>query len=552
MGAGRPVFGKICIGIAGKLAACLMVSTAAFFALFGYLNLRLERQHFERMVLLSAERISDILAGSARQQMLTNDREGLYRQIRDVGLEPGVERLRIFNKEGLISFSTLEREVGAMVDKSAEACYACHAQEAPLTRLARPDRARVFRTAAGERVLAVIRPVENRPECSNAACHAHPAGRRILGVIDAHLSLASVDAQIAEHQRQIIAVTGLAVVLISLVSAIFVWMVLHRPIRELRAGTLKVAEGDLTHRLRVRGNDELGELAESFNKMTAQLAQAHSELTEWARTLEDRVKKKTGELERAYSTLVASEKMASLGKLAATVAHEVNNPLFGMLTYARLTLKTLQSSEVSPAARQKMVENLSIIERESRRCGELMKNLLTFARQTPPHRSSSDLNELVGRALSLMRHQFELQGIEIETNLRPEIEAVYCDHAQIQQVLLVLLVNAAEAMPGGGLLSVGTRLTPDGSGAVICVRDSGCGIPAELLPKIFEPFFTTKETQQRTGLGLAIAKSIVESHQGVIEVRSVPGEGTEFHVILPLEAGVGAAAGAGQSREERT
>lgn len=522
-------------GLAVKLAVCLVVSTAAFFTLFGYLNLRLQRHHSEEMVLQSADRISDLIQRSTRYQMLRNDREALYQVLNTIGSEAGIRRIRIFNEEGRISFSTDPAEVNTFVDKRAEACYACHAQAAPLTKLDRPDRARIFTDPEGHRVLGLIRPIENQPACSNAACHAHPPERRILGVIDTDLSLAHVDVQLAEHQAQLVRFTVLAVILISLFSVLFIWGVVHKPVKELTAGTHKVAQGNLDYRLPVRSRDELGELAASFNKMTADLASAHSQITAWAHTLEDRVERKTAELQQAHGRLLSSEKMAALGKLAATVAHEVNNPLSGILTYTRLTLKALENSSLEPAARAELIEQLRIVERESRRCGEILRNLLTFARQAPPHREPNDLNTLVERALTLVRHQLELQGIELEKNLASGLPPLGCDSSQIQQVLLALLINAVEAMPHGGRLAVSTESDAFARSLQVRVRDNGMGIKPELLPHIFEPFFTTKEDQQRTGLGLAVARSIVEEHGGSVTARSTPGSGTEFLIALPLE-----------------
>src|SRR5579883_2674170 len=186
---------RIRVGLAAKLAVCLVASTAAFLTLFGFVMLREQRRYAEELVLQAADRISDVIRSSTHYEMLHNDREALYNVIHEIGREPGIRRIRIFNKEGRISFSTDPTEVNTVVDKRAEQCYACHAQQAPLTKLARPDRARIFQDGGGQRVLGVIRPIENGPVCANAACHSHPASQRVLGVIDAHVSLASVDAQ---------------------------------------------------------------------------------------------------------------------------------------------------------------------------------------------------------------------------------------------------------------------------------------------------------------------------------------------------------------------
>ncbi len=163
-----------------------------------------------------------------------------------------------------------------------------------------------------------------------------------------------------------------------------------------------------------------------------------------------------------------------------------------------------------------------------------MRNLLTFARQAPSHREPNDLNVLIGRALVLVRHKAELLGIELTSHLAQDLPPVLCDAGQIQQAVLVLLVNATEAMPQGGALDVATADGHASGQARIRVRDTGQGIPAEVLAQIFDPFFTTKEDQQRTGLGLAVARSIVEQHGGEIAVDSTPGKGTEFIVALPV------------------
>src|SRR5574340_109127 len=479
---GTPHGRWIRVGLAAKLAICLVASTAVFFTLYGYFNLREQHRHSEELVLQSADSITEIILRSTHYQMLHNDREALYQVINTIGSEPGIRRIRIFNKDGRISFSTDPKEVGKVVDKRAEACYGCHAFERPLARLDRPDRARIFKVG-GERLAGVIRPIENSPACSNAECHAHRAGVRVLGVIDSNLSLANVDAQTARYQSTLAWLMAAAVLLISAVSGAFIWLVVYRPVKELIAGTRRVAEGDLQYSLPVHSDDELGDLARSFNKMTKEVAGVQAEI-------EERVRVKTAELQRAHNTLLRSEKLASIGKLAATVAHEINNPLFGILTYARLILREVEKSSLD--AKADLADQLRTIERESRRCGDLVKNLLTFARQAPSHRDANDLKIVVELAIALVRHKLDLQGIELVLDYA-NAPPVMCDAGQIQQLILILLVNAAEAMPNGGRLSLATEVDASGDLVRVRVRDTGTGIPAEVLPQIFEPFFTTKE-----------------------------------------------------------
>lgn len=516
------------------LLLCAMITT---FALLGYLNVRLHRRHLEQYTLLSAERISDIVKHGTTDYMLRNDREGLYHSIQMMAAEPGMEKIRIFDQEGRITYTTNSAEQSHVVDKTAEACYACHAQSQPLARLNRPDRFRIYRNSAGTRVLGVITPIENQPDCSNAACHAHPAEQQILGVLDTNLSLAKADVQLAESSRRMIVYTGCALLLIVILSWFVVWQVVGRPINALQSGTEHIAAGDLGYQLEVHSRDEIGELASSFNTMSRELEAEHKENAAWTRTLEERVEQKTRELKRAHEHALHTEKMASIGKMAAVLAHEINNPLSGILTYAKLLRKWVDRDDAGHSRKSEICDSLDLIASESRRCGDLVKNLLTFSRTTPMNLQATDLNQVIDRSMRLVQHQLELAGTQVQQQFDPDLPLVQCDGAQIEQVLLALIMNAMDAMPQGGNLWLTTRYESDGGNVRIVVRDDGAGIPADILPRIFEPFLTTKETGRGVGLGLAISQSILERHHGNIEVESEAGRGTTFTVTLPANRG---------------
>ena len=521
--------------ISAKLIGSLLAVMVVIFALLGYLNIRLHRQHLEAAALASAERVSDVIKRSTTYYMLRNDREGLYHSIQTMADEPGMVKVRILDPEGRISYSTDAAEVSHVLDKTAEACYGCHTQSQPLARLNRPDRFRIYRNGGGHRVLGIITPIENQPSCSNAACHAHPDSQQVLGVLDVNLSLAKTDVQLADSSARMLAYTTGAMLLVAALSWLFVWRVVGKPIKALKNGTEHLSLGELGYQIEERSHDEVGELAHSFNGMSLQLRAANEEIVTWAKTLEERVEQKTSELKRAHDHVLHVEKMASIGKMAAVVAHEVNNPLSGILTYAKLLRKWVASGQAEHEKREDAIQCLELIAAESRRCGDLVKNLLTLSRTAPMNVQPTDLRTVLDRCLLLVRHQLELGGIQLQVNLAENLPRVPCDPAQMEQVFLALIMNAIDAMPKGGNLWIEARLSPDETEINIQVRDDGAGIAPDILPQIFEPFLTTKESGRGVGLGLAISRGIVERHNGRIDVESELGRGTNFTVTLPAQ-----------------
>jgi two-component system, NtrC family, sensor kinase len=527
-------WGRFRHSLSAKLIVMLVAAMAVTFALLGYLNIRLHRGHLETATLTAAERVSDTLRRTTSYEMLRNDREALYEIIKTTADEPEIVSIRIINQEGTISFSSNTSEVGSHVQMATQACNGCHTGEKPLARLERNDRFRIYRTSTG-RVLGIITPIENRPECSNAACHAHPPEQKILGVLDTNLSLERTDAGLAQSTRRMLAYTGVGILVVALLTGAFVWQYLGKPVREIRSGTERLTAGELGYQIKVHSEDELGELATSFNSMSLQVEKANEEITAWARTLEERVDEKTAELKRVHEHMLHTEKLTSLGKLAAVVAHEINNPLSGILTYAKLLKKWLERTDLEERKKAEMIECLILIESESKRCGELVKSLLTFSRNAPLNIQRSNINAVVERCMRLVKPKADISGVEVQSALDPGLPLVQCDPAQIEQAMLALVMNAFDAMPRGGNLWLKTSFNVESNSIALQIRDDGSGIPDELLPRMFEPFFTTKGSKG-VGLGLAISRNIVDRHNGTIEVQSKPGQGTTFTISIPVDA----------------
>jgi signal transduction histidine kinase len=231
-------------------------------------------------------------------------------------------------------------------------------------------------------------------------------------------------------------------------------------------------------------------------------------------------------LEESQAQLLQAEKIASLGRLAAGVAHEINNPLAGILIYAEILKRDLEDAQAR--------ENLEVIIDQTVRCQQIVTRLLEFSRQSLGERTLFDLNEIINRCVELIGHQPLFHNIEINRLLDPELPQIIGDPGQLQQVFTNLLLNAADAMNGQGKITITTRPAPSSDGVILILTDTGPGIPSEIKDKIFEPFFTTKPPGKGTGLGLSIVYGVLQRHGGSIEVDSPPGGGTTFTVKLPL------------------
>lgn len=515
------------------IGSCLLL--LALFAIYSFVAIQVQTDQLMLQVNDSAARVSDIIKNSTRYSMLLNRREDVFQIITTIGREPGVEGIRIYNKRGEIMFSTAKTEEGTTVDLHGEACYGCHNRAEPLKSLPISNRSRVYRSPQGHRIIGLINPIRNEESCSNADCHAHPAARTVLGVLDVRMSLEGVDAVIREARIKFVLYALLVTLIMASGSGLFLFYAVHRPVHRLMEGTRQIAQGNLDYHIPALSQDELSQLARSFNAMTESLRHAEEENQQWSETLERRVEQKSGELQQVHDRMLQIEKMASLGKLSATVAHELNNPLEGILTYGKLIAKRLRRNTNRTEAEDQTLEEIELIVHEVQRCGNIVKNLLLFSRKQVGEFGLAQLQPIVDRAVQLMQHHMKISNVTFEADFHTQDTTLMCDENQIQQALVALMVNAVEAMQDGGRIML-TASRDDNGDLRIRLADTGGGIAADDLPHVFEPFYSTKKEGQGVGLGLSVVYGIVERHGGTITVESEPGKGTAFVLTFPPAA----------------
>ncbi|MGO8719772.1 MAG: sensor histidine kinase [Acidobacteriaceae bacterium] len=359
----------------------------------------------------------------------------------------------------------------------------------------------------------------------------------MLGVLDIALRLDVLDQESATMRGNVMVTTVLQILFAAVMIVLLIRRFVEVPIRDLIAGTKAVAKMDLDKPITIRyKSQELEELEESFNIMRERLRSALGELNEAANLLEARVAERTEQLKAAHQKLLHNDRLASLGQLAASVAHEINNPISGVLNLSMLLERIMKDGQVPPGREEDCKKYLSRISHETSRVGRIVCDLLAFSRRSKPQRSTADLNQVVRTTVSLASHKLKLSETQVDLQLAADLPLVKCDPSQIQQVILNLVLNAAEATHArpGAKVAVCTRRSADGRQVELLVEDNGEGIAPENLRKIFDPFFTTKPEGKGVGLGLAVVYGIIQAHDGDIDVKSEVGRGSVFTVALPL------------------
>jgi two-component system NtrC family sensor kinase len=419
-----------------RLIFVVALTSLVIIGVFAYFNIKSQSKSLIAEVERHANQLAETVISSTRYDMLLNQRERIQQTINSIGTQPQIRDVRIINKIGEIIYSSDSTNINKMVDKRAESCYACHAEDKPLEQISITERTRIFRVHPdSNRVIGIISPIYNGKSCWHSDCHAHPENQKVLGVLDVTISLAEVDNTILKSEWEIVFFAFIAILATGLLIGFFVRRWISTPVNDLLGGTEQVSAGNLNYAIKDLGNDEIGKLGQSFNNMTRKLSEARMQLFQ-------------------------SDKMASLGRLAAGVAHEINNPLTGVLTYSSFLLKRTKDNP-------EFQEDLKVIVRETLRSREIVKSLLDFARQSVPKKSSADLNEIIEKAINVIDNQLALNKVKIINNSEPNLPDIIVDANQIQQVFINLFVNASDAIgKSGGTITINSHkisLSPYGS-----------------------------------------------------------------------------------------
>ncbi|MEI8030340.1 MAG: ATP-binding protein [Comamonadaceae bacterium] len=525
------------INLKVKVSLYLFIALSVATVLFALFVLKHQKEDLQTVASKHVTQISEMVIASTRYTMLVNKRDIAEKIIEDVGSQKGIERLRVISKDGTIIHSNHKAEIGYTVEQKDQPCIQCHQTSKPLEQVPDEKRWGIFESPAGHRVLTTMHAIRNEPSCSSASCHEHPAKQSVLGIVDIAYSLDEIDQAMRGHAIHIISISIGFILLFSVSIGVLLQRLIYVPLKDLEAGAAKISFGKFDHSIPVRSNDEFGRVAGSFNHMTTALSQSRSEMQEMLQTLELKVIERTKELMAAKAEVAQGEKLASIGVLASGIAHELNNPLTGVLTFTSLMRK--KAPEGSEDA-----DDLDLVIRETKRCASIIRRLLDFAREKVPVKGYFNLNQVILDTVHFVERPASLQQVEVTTHLDPGLPQVWGDADLIKQVVMNLLVNAQQAIETRGSILVESRPYAAGDPAnsaaepfpmvEIAVTDTGCGIPQANLQRIFDPFFTSKEVGKGTGLGLSVSYGIVKAHGGRIDVESVVGSGTTFRIHLPI------------------
>ncbi|NQV01155.1 MAG: hypothetical protein HQ542_00785, partial [Bacteroidia bacterium] len=473
-----------------------------------------------------------LVEGALYQSMLENDKMALQNMLNIINKMPGIKDVNMYDEEDNLVYSSF---LAVSAGHNNPNCKDCHSNintlfsrtEKGIRIVDIDSECKMNQKSDNCRHLLIRSPILNEPSCYQSSCHAHKISDEVLGYFVIKIPLEEFDAGLA---KSYVLATLATLILLSLI-IIFTRKKIKKPLNAIIEASEAVAGGDTNTRLDVQSNqlDDLKMVSYAFNNMLDKLQSATNELHNWSQQLEYKVQKKSEELGKAHNELIQIEKIASLGKLSLSVAHEINNPLSGILIYTKLVHKQLQSDKWDANKKTSILKHLKLIEAETKRCGDIVKGLLDFSRNDQDDFVVSHLHEILQETYDLMSHPIAIADISFLKDFNAKTDEIYCCPNQVKQACVAILVNAYEAVSKNGEIII-TTSNPDDGHISLGITDSGSGISPEDIPHVFEPFFSTKQNARGIGLGLAIVHGIVQSHKGKVEVKSVPGKGTTISI----------------------
>ena len=514
--------------IYSRVVVIITLMSVVLFLSYSIIFRSVHETYINTVIRQNGNNVGSIVEGALYQSMLTNDKTALQNTLDVIHTMSGIDEVNMYNSNDQLVYSTFSSEIAK---PGSSDCISCHADintmfpktEKSYRIIDAKSTCSMNQTEKGYRQLLIRSPILNEKSCYTSACHAHNESDVVLGSLIIKMPLNELDHAVNASSNKFFAFAVFATLGLATMLIIFTGRKIKKPLNDIVEASKAVANGDRSVRLDVNPKqlDDIQVVSNAFNNMLEHIHSATIELQNWSHQLEYKVQKKSEELLEAQNELIHIEKIASLGKLSSSVAHEINNPLSGVLTYTKLVKKQLAKSEMDNAARQSMLKHLGVIETETKRCGDIVKGLLDFSRKDPENFTNQQLNKILKETFDLMAHQMKMEDILFQSDFAAGSDLVYCSENQIKQACMAILVNASEAVAQNGEVLFRTY-NPDADNIKIEISDNGSGIRPEDLPHIFEPFFSAKNKSSGIGLGLAIAHGIVMSHKGRIEVNSRP------------------------------
>jgi two-component system, NtrC family, sensor kinase len=526
--------------IYSRVVYIITLSSVILFLVFGVLFRSVYEQNLNTVIRQNGNNVGSIVEGALYHSMLENNKGTLQSTLDVINTMSGIDDVNMYDDHDRLVYSSFSSDTKL---HSNPDCLSCHSnissmfprKEKSYRIIDVRSECNMYENDNSHRHLLIRSPILNEKSCYTSACHFHQESDEVLGSLIIKMPLNDLDNAVEKSSAKFYLLAMAMTLLLVAALILFTRKKIKNPLNDLIKASLAVANGNKDTRLDIKPNqlDDMRMVSQAFNDMLDNLQSATEELQNWSQQLEYKVRKKSEELGAAQNELIHIERIASLGKLSSSVAHEINNPLSGILVYTKLIYKQLSHPELDPAKKETMLRHLKLIESETKRCGEIVKGLLEFSKKDQEDFESKHLHKILSDTYELMTHPIKIANISFHAELKATSDLIFCSPNQIKQACVALLVNATEAVHENGEIVISTS-NPQVDTIRIDITDNGIGIPEDDIPQIFQPFFSTKHDTSGIGLGLAIVHGIIKSHNGKIDVKSELGRGTTISITLPL------------------